>query len=192
VLAALDEDEPLTAPWRLMTDAADAGRDLGHAMSWGEYVTRHVSQTCAACFDEGQARWTPDRAAGLYPLWRDLAVHDNGPRLLMGLRGFRAAAAALPADPRALIAEAVAALEVPPHAWEGYLTALLLSVNGWASACAFRRWEARLAGSDDDQLVHLLAVRLAWELLLRRLGDQDTVPAAWRAARWRRSASFWN
>jgi uncharacterized protein YbcC (UPF0753/DUF2309 family) len=150
----------------------------------GEYVTRHVSQTCAACFDEGQARWTPDRAAGLYPLWRDLAVHDNGPRLLMGLRGFRAAAAALPADPRALIAEAMAALEVPPHAWEGYLTALLLSVNGWASACAFRRWEARLAGGDDDQLVHLLAVRLAWELVLFRLGDPATVPAAWRAARW--------
>jgi hypothetical protein len=23
-----------TAPWRLMTDAADVGRDLGHAMSW--------------------------------------------------------------------------------------------------------------------------------------------------------------
>ena len=184
VLAALDEDEPPTAPWRLMTDAADVGRDLGHAMSWGEYVTRHVSQTCAACFDEGQARWTPDRAAGLYPLWRDLAVHDNGPRLLMGLRGFRAAAAALPADPRALIAEAVAALEVPPHAWEGYLTALLLSVNGWASACAFRRWEARLAGADDDQLAHLLAVRLAWELLLLRLGDASALPGAWRAAQW--------
>lgn len=184
VLAALQEDEPPPPAWRLMTDAADVGRDLGHAMAWGEFVTRHVSQTCAACFDEGQARWTPERSAGLYPLWRDLAVYDNGPRLLMGLRGFRKAAGALPADPRALIAEALAALEVPPQAWEGYLTALLLSVNGWASACAFRRWEARLAGSDDDQLVHLLAVRLAWELVLYRLGDPATLPGAWRAAQW--------
>ena len=174
-----------------MTDAADVGRDLGHAMSWGEYVTRHVSQACAACFDEGQARWTPDRSAGLYPLWHELASHDGGPRLLMGLHHFREASAALPADPLALIAEAMAALSVPRDLWGRYQTALLLSVNGWASACAFRRWEARLAGGDDDQLVHLLAVRLAWELLLLRLGDPPTLPAAWRAARagWASAAS---
>ena len=184
VLATLARDDAPTASWPLMTDVADVGRDLAHAMPWGEYVVRHVSQACAACFDEGQARWTPSRAAGLYPLWRDLAAHDGGPRLLMGLRGFREAAAALPADPRALVAEAIAALDVPAESQEGYLTALLLSVNGWASACAFRRWEARLAGSDDDQLVHLLAVRLAWDLLLLRLGDPATVPARWRAARW--------
>ena len=183
VLAALASDERPAASWSLVTDAADIGRDVGHAMEWGDYVTRHVSQTCAACFDEGQARWTPARAAGLYPLWRTLAVHDGGPRLLMGLRGFREAAAELPEDPRALIADALAALSVPRDAWEDYLTALLLSVNGWASACAFRRWEARLAGNDDDQLVHLLAVRLAWELVLLRLGDPATMPAAWRAIR---------
>ena len=183
VMTSLARDDAAPATWQLMTDAADVGRDLGHAMPWGEFVTRHISQTCAACFDEGQAQWMPDRATGLYPLWRELASHDGGPRLLMALRGFRAAAASLPDDPRVLIAEALAELAVPSEAREQYLTALLLSVNGWASACAFRRWDARLAGSDDDQLVHLLAVRLAWELLLLRLADQVTVPAAWRAAR---------
>ena len=183
VLATVARDEVAPQSWRLMTDTADAGRDLGHAMSWREYVTRHVSQTCGACFDEGQARWMPDRSAGLYPLWRELASNDRGPRLLMGLSDFPQAAAALPADPLALIAEAMASLSVPRDAWGRYLTALLLSVNGWASACAFRGWEARLAGSDDDQLVHLLAVRLAWELLLFRLGDPATLPGAWRDAR---------
>lgn len=183
VLATVARDEVAPGSWRLMTDTADALRDLGHEMSWREYVTRHVSQTCAACFDEGQARWMPDRSAGLYPLWRELASTDRGPRLLMGLRGFPQAATALPSAPLALIGEAMAALSVPRDAWGRYLTALLLSVNGWASACAFRRWEARLAGSDDDQLVHLLAVRLAWELLLFRLGDPATLPGAWRSAR---------
>ena len=48
-----------------------------------------------------------------------------------------------------------------------YLSALLLSINGWAAWCAFERWQARLAGGDDQQIVHLLAIRLAWELLLR-------------------------
>ncbi|MDZ7631547.1 MAG: DUF2309 domain-containing protein [Gemmatimonadaceae bacterium] len=182
VLATMQRDEPAAAHWLLMTDAADAGRDLGHGMPWAEYVTRHISQTCAAYFDEGQARWTPDRADGLYPLWRELGVHDGGPRLLMGLHGFREAVATLPVDPRALIAQALEELEVRSEFRAQYLTALLLSVNGWASVCAFQRWEARLAAGDDDQIVHLLAVRLAWELLLLRLGHPSAA-AAWRSAK---------
>ncbi len=192
VMATLGRNESVPAHWRLMTDAADVGRDLGHAMPWVEYVARHISQTCAAYFDEGQARWTPDREWGLYPLWRELAVHDGGPRLLMKLHGFREAAAALPVDPRALITEALDALDVPREFREQYLAALLLSVNGWASVCAFRRWEARLVAGDDDQIVHLLAVRLAWEVLLLRLYESTTTSDAWRAATggWASAASM--
>ncbi|CAN5893875.1 YbcC family protein [soil metagenome] len=190
VVAALVHDEGPLTPWRLMTDVADADRDLVHAMSWSEFVTRNVSQICAAFFDEGQARWTPDRDGGLYPLWRDLSIHDRGPRLLMGIHGFRAAVAALPEEPRVLIAEALGALEVPVERQSEYLTALLLSVNGWASTCAFRRWDARLAGADDDQIAHLLAVRLAWELVLFRLGAPVAMHAGWRTAQrwWGRAA----
>ena len=191
VMATMQRDESVPAHWRLMTDAADIGRDVSHAMPWAEFVTRHISQTCAAYFDEGQARWTPDRADGLYPLWRELALHDGAPRMLMGLHGFRDAAAALPVEPRALIAEALDALEVPHALRDEYLTALLLSVNGWASVCAFQRWEARLVSSDDDQIVHLLAVRLAWELVLLRLGKSATMTNAWSAAKttWESAAS---
>jgi len=191
VMATLKRDDLAPAPWRLMTDATDIGRDLGHGMPWAEFVTRHVSQTCAAYFDEGQARWTPDRAGGLYPLWRELAMHDGAPRLLMGLHGFREAAAALPIDPRALIAEALDALEVQHESRGTYLTALLLSVNGWASVCAFHRWEARLVSGDDEQIVHLLAVRLAWELVLLRLCKSTTTSDAWQTARaaWDPAAS---
>ena len=183
VMATMRHDEAPAAHWQLMTDAVDLGRDLGHEMAWTEYVTRHISQTAAACFDEGQARWTPDRTEGLYPLWRELATHDGGPRLLMRLHGFREAAAALPTDPQALIAEALQALDVPLDRREQYLTALLLSVNGWASVCAFQRWEARLASGDDDRIVHLLAVRLAWELILLRLCRNAATIDAWSAAK---------
>ena len=183
VMATMRHDEAPAAHWQLMTDAVDLGRDLGHEMAWTEYVTRHISQTSAACFDEGQARWTPDRTEGLYPLWRELATHDGGPRLLMRLHGFREAAAALPTDPQALIAEALQALDVPLDRREQYLTALLLSVNGWASVCAFQRWEARLASGDDDRIVHLLAVRLAWELVLLRLCSTAETIDAWRTAK---------
>ncbi len=182
LIAALSREERTHTPRALVSDVADVGRDLRHAMSWGEFVTRHISQTCAAFFDEGQAHWGPARDAGLWQCWRELALHDNSPRLLMGVRGFRQAASVLPTNPRILIAEAVDALHIAPGARQDYFTALLLSVNGWASACAFRRWDARLANADDEQIVHLLAVRLAWELLLLRLGDTATLPAAWRNA----------
>ena len=56
-----------------------------------------------------------------------------------------------------------------------------MRVNGWASWCAYRRWEARLADGDDQDIVELLAIRLAWEWLLddgRR--DSDSSWARWR------------
>ncbi len=182
LIAAISRDAPVPTPNALMSDIADIGRDLYHEMPWSEFITRHISQTCAAYFDDGQSSWGPSRDAGLWQCWRELATHDGGPRLLMGLRGFRAAAQALPSDPLLLIAEAVRALDIAPAAQQNYFTALLLSVNGWASACAFRRWEARLAHADDDQLVHLLAVRLAWEVILHRLGDASVLTGAWSDA----------
>ena len=50
-----------------------------------------------------------------------------------------------------------------------------MSINGWASWCAYQRWQARLVQRDDDQIVHLLAVRLAWEWLLHE-GPPGSVP----------------
>ena len=182
-LVAALKGETAPPPVRpLLTDLLDARRDLGHGMSWSEFVTRHLSQACAAYFDEGQARWVPGRSAGLYGVWRSLARHDGGPRLLMGLHGFREAVDALPEEPRALIAEATAALGVAAPAREGWYTALLMTLHGWASACAFRRWEARLAHGDDDQIVHLLAARLAWELILLRTAGDPTLGSRWAAA----------
>ncbi len=168
---------------RLVTDVLDEGRDLTHHVGWGEFVIRNLSQASAACFDTGQARWMPHREAGLYSLWRSLARQDSSPRLLMGLRGFRTAVAGLPDDPQALIAEAVEALAVPAAARADYFTALLMTVQGWASSCAFRRWEARLTGGDDDQIVDLLASRLAWELVLYRTSDPASLPPRWVEAR---------
>lgn len=168
---------------RLLTDLADAARDLGHELSWQEFVTRHISQACAAWFDQGQARWTPGPAAGLYDCWLRLARADRGPRLLMGLRGATDALATFPADPAELIASGVAELGLDADECPTYFTALLMSVHGWASTCAFRRWEARLTGGDDGQIVQLLAVRLAWDLLLFRIGGIPAVAERWRQAR---------
>jgi uncharacterized protein YbcC (UPF0753/DUF2309 family) len=171
---------------KMFTDLADAARDLTHNASWNDFVVQHVSRSCAAFFDEGQAQWRPAAEQGLYALWRELSRADAGPQRMMGLHGFRDGVASLPRAASALIALALHELAVPVSSYTDYCTALLLSVNGWAAACAFRRWDARLAGGDDDTLVDLLTIRLAWELVLFRCA---AIPE--RDAKWKRAMHEW-
>ncbi len=184
LLASLDFRPALPARLPLATDLVDAHRDLDHAMAWRDYITHHISQCCAAFFDQGQAAWGPDREGGLYPSWLRQSAHDLGPGMLMGYPGFSTRLALLPQEPQALIAAAIQALQVPAAAHETYLTALLMSINGWSSWCAYQRWQARLEQRDDEQIVHLLAVRLAWEWLLHEghaeLGVARSLATAWR------------
>jgi len=184
VLRALrDGRAPEWPTVELMTDVVDATRARVRHAAWRDFVVEHVSHACGAWFGEGQATWPAARDHGLYGLWLDMSRQDAGVRLLMGLGGFRAATDALPRDPRACIALAFEELGIPASLQTAYATALLLSVSGWASACAFQRWEARLAGRDDDQIVHLLAIRLAWELVLYRTSGAPQLTARWTTAR---------
>ncbi len=186
LLASLDAEPTLPGRLPLATDIVDAQRDLRHAMAWRDYITHHISQCCAAYFDQGQATWGPDRSGGLYPSWLRQSAHDLGPGMLMGYPGFSARVADLPEEPRVLIAAAMRVLQVPFAAHEAYFTALLMSINGWASWCAYQRWQARLVQCDDEQIVHLLAVRMAWEWLLHEghgeLGVAGQLANAWRAS----------
>jgi len=179
------EAEPAWPVVALMPDVVDATRDVVRHSSWRDFVVEHLSHTCGAWFGEGQATWPAAREAGLYGLWREMSRQDAGVRLLMGLRGFRASVEALPDDPEATIALVFDELGVPAALQPAYATALLLSVSGWAAACAFQRWEARLAGRDDDQLVHQLAMRAAWELVLYRTSGAPGLTAGWATARRR-------
>lgn len=186
LVAHLNAGPSLPGRLPLATDLVDARRDTQHHMAWREYVTHHISQGTAAYFDQGQAAWGPDHAGGLYASWRRQSEHDFGPSMLMGYHGFSRRLRQLPTDPVALIGAAVSALRIPEAASEDYFTALLMSVNGWSSWCAYQRWQARLAGRDDDHIVHMLAIRLAWEWLLHEghpsMHVADGLAAAWHGA----------
>ena len=183
--ALLVQAEPPPSVCARLVDVVDAGRDLVHGMSWRNFVAHSVSQFCAAQFDEDQAALAPIRAGGLYASWRSQALHDRSPGLLMGLKGFRTWAQELPDTAHALIAQALDALDIAESEREPYLWSLLLDQNGWASWCAYRSWNARLAGGDDDALVNLLAIRLAWEWLLLRTGGISL------ARRWKLARATW-
>jgi uncharacterized protein YbcC (UPF0753/DUF2309 family) len=181
----LDEDEPAPITRARVVDIVDAGRDLGHAPSWRNYVTQSISQFCAAYFDEGQATFAPARDGGLYESWRRYAVKDRSPALSMGASSYRAVARELPATARDMLSTGLAELGVRERDREDYLWSLLLDMNGWASTCAYRRWTARLAGDEDDSITSLLAIRLGWEWLLHRLGGEAV------ARRWVIAMSAW-
>jgi hypothetical protein len=173
-LTALLEHEVPSAP-----DAQKRARVLdvwdapnGHEMPLRDFVTTSVSQFCASYFDEGQATFPRGDARGLYASWLRFARIDQGPAVLLALAGYDDAIRAAPNDAVDMIERALSDLGVPDDAREAYLTGLLLDLNGWAAWCMYRRWTARLAERDDDAIVDLLAIQIAWEWVLHRAGGR--------------------
>ncbi|WP_295854268.1 YbcC family protein [uncultured Xylophilus sp.] len=150
----------------LLIDVLDEPSQDGGRLSWRQAVTHQVSQVCAAYFDVHQADWQPDRGSGLYAFWRDTLTHDHGIGVLMGLPDIDRSIAALPATRADAERWVMRRLGLPATAWADYLEAVLLTVNGWASWCAWRGWTARLQGAQDPHLRDLLAIRLAWGAIL--------------------------
>ena len=147
---------------------------------WSSFVTERISLHCAAYFDLGQAIvGMPWSGLSLYESWRKAAAIDLSPAM-MGLRGFRAASARLPAGPRAAIGLAIRRLDIPDAAVERYLHASLMSIGGWASWASYLRWQAGLAGKEEDSIVDLLAIRLMWDTLLFEEKQSPSLVARWR------------
>ncbi|MGC4076058.1 MAG: DUF2309 domain-containing protein [Rubrivivax sp.] len=179
-VAALDA--PLSLPrLPLLIDVLDDDPQGQRRLSWRQAITHQVSQVCAAYFDTRLADWQPDRRGGLYAFWRDTLTHDHGIGVLMGLPGIARGLAALPATRLDAERWVLRRLGLPEDAWPAYLEAVLLTVHGWASCCAYLGWQARLEGRDDEHLSELLAVRLAWGALLLECRDDAATRRAFAA-----------
>jgi uncharacterized protein len=150
----------------LVTDLADRGPGPVHGRTWTDLAVHQISQFCAAHFDNHQATWAPNRSGGLFGLWRIDPSVTHGFVWALGSQWVRDQLDSLPEAADEAIAVMLADLEIDPSAQQSYLTALLTSINGWAAWCAYRRWQANLVNDSDDEIVQLLAVRLAWEWLL--------------------------
>lgn len=167
------------AGMRLLPDAHPTRRPLVADLAGRrDAVVHQISQHCAAHFDAGQARWhLPDLGdggdGGLYRSWLVRLTADRGLDWPQGRQAALAAIERLPRDAMSAVGHALERLGVPADGRAACLTAWLLDLNGWAAACAYPRWQARLAGSDDARLTELLAIRASWDALLA-----DTLPAA--------------
>ena len=182
--------EPLKLPrLALLIDLLDDQPQRHARLPWRDAVTHQISQTCAAYFDQRQADWQPARGQGLYAFWRDTIDHDHGISVLMGLPDLPRALHALPPTREDAENWALRRLGLPEAVWADYLEAVLLSLQGWASWCAYLGWQARLEGREDSHLRELLAIRLAWGVLLLECSAEASarrafaeVQTAWNSA----------
>ena len=176
----------------LLIDVLDDDPRRQQRLSWRQAITHQVSQVCAAYFDAHQADWQPERSGGLYAFWRDTLTHDHGIGVLMGLPDMARGLAALPATREDAERWVLRRLGLPEEAWPDYLEAVLLTVNGWASWCAYLGWEARLAGGSDMHLRELLAIRLAWGAILLECRDDMAARRAFATLQveWERAPSL--
>ena len=192
LIEKLEGESPSAPRVPLVTAAADSQRDLLHGMSISDFVTHNVSQHCASYFDHCQSSWETQHKESLYESWLHHARSDMSPWLLMGIHNMRHYARSLPNDPVAVIEEALHVLPVSADEWANYLTTLLMSINGWASWCAYERWQAQLSQTDDDHIVQLLAIRIAWEQFAFRHLLEGDMPTSWNEewARLREAREF--
>ncbi len=157
---------------------AEGDRQASHTA----FMIDEISKWCAAYFDEGQSAWRlPSRGMSPYKAWRSTVRHDRNPEM-MGVKGFRAAVAAMPDDPRAAIADVLKALVVPERAFEDYLYRALSDISGWAGYVRYRVWDNALAGREDDTLVELLAIRVVWGYALFLERTDPEFKTAWADA----------
>lgn len=187
-IAAL-HSEPALEHLPLLIDVLDNDPNRHTRLSWRQAITHQVSQTCAAYFDEHQADWHPERTQGLYAFWRETLQHDHGIGLLMGLPHIGQAIDALPVTAQDAERWVLERLGLPQAVWADYLESVLLTVNGWASWCAYLGWQAKLENGEDAHLGELLAIRLAWGALLLECKDDKandqafvTLQRAWEHA----------
>jgi uncharacterized protein YbcC (UPF0753/DUF2309 family) len=179
LLASFWIREPTSSRRPLVVDVLEALRRRETEHSWREFVMERISRFCASYFDDGQAQVGGFHEGGLYKSWRAQARSDPG--LFVELAGYRSTLRELPATADEMISRGCVDLGVPAEQHERYFSALLLDVNGWASWCAYVRWNARLADKEDHHIRELLAIRLAWEWILLKSSDQ-AITADWRFA----------
>ncbi len=163
-------------------DLPEANRTRQRRVSWHEEIVHQLSQFCGDFLQRTPAAGV--NADTLYRGWRDVARRDRGLPLLMGEPGLPSVLAALPEDRHALVELALSTLSVRDERVQDYGVALLLDINGWASTLAWLRWQARLAGRDNDAIEGLLAARLAWDYALWQLHHPHAageLPARWQA-----------
>ncbi|MEL7719423.1 DUF2309 domain-containing protein [Citromicrobium bathyomarinum] len=178
----LDKDVPIPNALRTVADlvAERSGTD------WPGIIAERIGVWAGGYFDRGQALWAAPRDRSAWAAWRAYATHDLTPEI-MGLKGFARFVAEAPENARHAIARSVARLGLGEAALDTVFHQLLMSLGGWAQFARYELWRAELAGTTDDTLIDLLAIRLLWEEALF-LQHETQIDGDWTTMRAAHSA----
>jgi uncharacterized protein YbcC (UPF0753/DUF2309 family) len=166
LIASLNQSGPNV--WLSIAEIADLNRDY-HKMQWQDEITHQISQFCGEFISHN-----PDNNEDFYSTWLDFTRHDYGMSLLMSEKNLRQSFNHLPDNTKGLFLELIKELDLTPYQLEIYSQKLLLSINGWASYFSWQRWDSRLKNQDSHCLENLLAIRMAWDLIVwRQLKSKD-------------------
>ncbi|MFA9460712.1 YbcC family protein [Thiohalorhabdus methylotrophus] len=174
VRAAAAGPAPPAARFLLYSDLLDER----YRPRYSRYVIQQISSFCAAYYDLGQAQWPMPRFGdSLYEAWLAYTRIDQTP----GEMEIRTAGSLekLPEAPRDAIRFVLERFGVPADRVEDFLYLALTRVRGWASYLRHLRWEAELAGERNDDIVGLLAIRMAWEFILVDTCDRPARTYLW-------------
>ncbi|MFO0946250.1 MAG: DUF2309 domain-containing protein [Planctomycetota bacterium] len=135
---------------------------------WSSTITEEISRHCSAHFDTGHALWpSPWQSLSLYQAWLDVARIDRRMESL-GIGGFRRFVAQLPSSPMECVQALLEELDLTDSQWEAFLSCELYSVSGWAAYLKYLDdWSADRGAANDD-LLGLLAIRVAYDVALAR------------------------
>lgn len=126
--------------------------DKQQGSTWSSHIVNDITRHCGTDYDEGQAAWgSPLEHDTLYTAWRD-AAQLSWRMDLLGLPGFRAVVASLPADPEQAVKDLLVKLAVPPSHWRMFLLGEAFSIAGWASFVRYQVRKAEFTGRRDDDL----------------------------------------
>ncbi|MEL6366557.1 MAG: DUF2309 domain-containing protein [Pseudomonadota bacterium] len=131
-------------------------------------ITESISAWAASHFDEGQAIWpSPWKSLPAFTAWHAESSLDRQLEAC-GITSARSIIRDLPGDASALFHLAAEAVPMSEERLELYFPRLLSSISGWAGHARYLDWESTQHGSNAEKTAELLAIRLAWELLLLR------------------------
>lgn len=134
--------------------------------NWTGHITNDVSRHCSAHFDLGQSMWeSPWKGQTLYKSWKAAASVSRRMDCL-GMRGFHRIVVELPDDPAAAVIHLLLKLPVPPKYWKNFLICELMSISGWASFIKYKVRQSAFAGAENNDLVGIMAIRLAYDVAL--------------------------
>lgn len=132
-------------------------------MNWLEAIRDEITKHCSTHFDNGQATWqSPFRGQRLYTAWRRIAAIDRNMEIL-GLRNMRKLVDSLPHNPEDAIKLLLNRLGVPESMWLVVLLCEAFTVLGW---CSWAKYQDDYRGETQENLISLLAIRLAYDVAL--------------------------